>query len=57
MRMFLPQPWAEDRSRREAAGVPADVAFRKKWEIALEQIDTALGWGVRKHVVSRTRLW
>ena len=51
MRLFLPEAWTEDRRRRETVGVPADVVFQKKWEIALEQIDAALGWGVRKQVV------
>jgi SRSO17 transposase len=51
MRMFLPEAWTEDRRRCESAGVPEDIGFRKKWEIALDQIDAALRWGVRKHVV------
>jgi SRSO17 transposase len=51
MRLYLPEAWAEDRGRRAAVGVPADVVFQKKWEIALAQIDDALRWGVREHVV------
>jgi SRSO17 transposase len=51
MRLFLPERWTEDPGRREAAGVPPDVAFQKKWEIALTQIDAAIRWGVRRHVV------
>jgi SRSO17 transposase len=27
------------------------VAFKKKWEIALDQLDAARSWGVRSHVV------
>jgi len=37
-RLYLPQEWAEDLPRREAAGVPASVEFHTKWEIALSQI-------------------
>jgi len=51
MRLFLPAAWTEDRARREAVGVPSDVEFQKKWEISLAQIDAALRWGVRRHVV------
>jgi len=51
MRLFLPEAWAEDVRRREMVGVPDEVVFQKKWEISLAQIDDALRWGVRKHVV------
>jgi len=37
-RLYLPEAWAQDRRRRRAAGVPDPVAFRPKWQIALEQI-------------------
>ena len=51
MRLYLPEEWTKDRERCTAAGVPADVKFQRKWEIALDLIDAALSWGVRKHVV------
>ncbi len=51
MRLYLPESWTNDRVRCDAAGVPSDVTFQKKWEIALEQIDKAIASGVRKHVV------
>ena len=41
-RLYLPEGWAGDRKRREAAGIPAEVRFRTKWEIALEEIDRLL---------------
>ena len=37
-RLYLPEEWAKDRKRRRVAGVPPDVGFRTKWQIALEQI-------------------
>lgn len=37
--------------RLVGVGVPRDVVFQKKWEIALGQIDAAMRWGIRKHVV------
>ncbi len=51
MRLYLPQEWADDFPRRAKAGVPDDVVFQKKWEIALDQLDAAEGWGVPNHVV------
>jgi SRSO17 transposase len=41
-RLYLPKPWAQDKGLRKAGGVPDDVGFLTKWEIALQQIDTQL---------------
>lgn len=51
MRLYLPEEWTADRRRLRAAGVPPEVGFKRKWQLALEQLDEALGWGVRHHVV------
>jgi SRSO17 transposase len=51
LRLYLPESWCSDVDRRRKAKVPDDVAFATKLEIALAQIDAALRWGVRKHVV------
>jgi SRSO17 transposase len=40
--LYLPQEWTEDAARRKKAGVPEEVRFRTKLEIALEQIRTAV---------------
>jgi SRSO17 transposase len=48
MRLYLTEDWARDRQRRARVGVPSSVDFKRKWEIALGQIDDALRWGVRK---------
>jgi SRSO17 transposase len=51
LRLYLPEQWCSDVERRRKAKVPEDVEFATKLEIALAQIDDALRWGVRKHVV------
>src|SRR5712692_424139 len=50
-RLYLPKPWAEDRRRRRKAGVPREVKFLTKPEIALEQIRAAKAAGVLLGVV------
>jgi len=38
-RLYLPDEWAADRARREETGVPDEVVFRTKPELALELIE------------------
>jgi SRSO17 transposase len=47
-RLYLPQDWAEDAVRRQKAGVPEEVAFQTKPEIALDQIGAALEAGLAR---------
>jgi SRSO17 transposase len=41
-RVYLPRSWADDRQRCTAAGIPADVEFATKPELALEMITEAV---------------
>jgi SRSO17 transposase len=50
-RLYLPEAWAEDVVRRSKAGVPEEVTFKTKPEIALDQIRTALADGMAPGVV------
>jgi SRSO17 transposase len=50
-RLYLPKAWAEDEARRDKAGVPSDISFKTKPEIALEQIQWACAAGLPRGVV------
>ncbi|MBI3503721.1 MAG: IS701 family transposase [Proteobacteria bacterium] len=44
--LYLPETWAKDRRRRRAVGVPDEITFQPKWQIALGQIQTVQAEGV-----------
>ena len=39
VRLYLPKEWATDRPRRTKAGVPKEIRFRTRHELALEMLD------------------
>jgi len=48
--LYLPKEWAKDGARRAKAGVPLDISFKTKPEIALEQIRWACEAGLPRGV-------
>jgi SRSO17 transposase len=50
-RLYLPKEWAEDRARRERAGVPEGIRFKTKQQIALELIQRAHAAGLPRGVL------
>jgi SRSO17 transposase len=49
-RLYLPKDWADDNTRRSKAGVPPDISFKTKPEIALEQIRWAYEAGLPRGI-------
>ena len=49
--LYLPKEWAEDATRREKAGVPGDIAFATKPQLALQQLKQLLADGLPPHAV------
>lgn len=47
--LYLPQDWAADEERREAAGVPKEVMFATKLQQTAAMVEDSLGLGLRAH--------
>jgi SRSO17 transposase len=45
--LFLPESWANDRERCREAGIPEEMVYRPKSDIALELYDRAVSHGLR----------
>jgi SRSO17 transposase len=50
-RLYLPKEWAGDPERRRKVGIPDEIDFKTKPEIAIEQIQAALKAGLPRGVV------
>jgi SRSO17 transposase len=49
--LYLPEIWVENKGLRRKAGIPGDILFRTKLEIALAQLRTAVEEDVPRGVV------
>lgn len=49
--LYLPRIWAEDKARRLKAGIPEDITFATKPQIALQQVRGLLAQGAPRHCV------
>jgi SRSO17 transposase len=49
--LHLPHEWADDLARREKAGVPQEVEFATKANVALAQIEHLIAQGAPRHRV------
>ena len=50
-RLYLPKVWAEDQTRRDKVGVPEDITFKTKPQIALDQLKWACEANLPRGVV------
>jgi SRSO17 transposase len=50
-RLYLPREWTDDAGRRRKAGIPADIGFATKHEMALAQLRQACAAGLPRGVV------
>ena len=50
-RLYLPEPWVNDAERRAKAGIPSNIVFKTKPEIALDLIRDALAAGIARGTV------
>lgn len=50
-RLYLPESWTKDRKRRKKTGIPKEIQFQTKTEIALQQIERARQRGLPQGVI------
>jgi len=49
--LYLPEEWINDPVRRKKSGIPQEVTFKTKPELALDLIDEVRSWGLKDRLV------
>jgi SRSO17 transposase len=49
--LYLPELWINDPVRRKKAGIPEEITFKTKNELALDLMDEVRGWGLQDRLV------
>jgi len=49
--LYLPEEWINDPVRRKKSGIPKEVTFKTKPELALDLIDEVRSWGLKDRLV------
>jgi len=49
--LYLPEQWIKDPVRRKKAGIPEEITFKTKTELALDLIDEVRAWGLHDRLV------
>lgn len=49
--LYLPEDWISDPERRRKSGIPDDIIFKRKWELALDLIDRAKNNGITLGII------
>jgi SRSO17 transposase len=55
--LYLPEQWIDDPVRRKKAGVPEEITFKTKPELALDLIDEVRKWGLQDRLVLADSLY
>jgi SRSO17 transposase len=55
--LYLPEQWIDDPVRRKEAGVPEEITFKTKPELALDLVDGVRGWGLQNRLVLADSLY
>ena len=55
--LYLPERWIDDPVRRKEAGVPEEITFKTKPQLALDLVDGVRGWGLQNRLVLADSLY
>jgi len=50
-KLYIPQSWADDRARCQAARIPDEVGYVPKWKLALDMVESAIEANLPRGIV------